>query len=65
MALVLLVPLRALSLLLFGQRYKVGVVRLGAYDAENVVHKERVRGEPVARTRGREVLNDLAQLAGC
>jgi hypothetical protein len=58
---VLLLPLRALSLLLFGQRYKVGVLRLGAYDAEDVVYKERVRGEAAARARGREVLNDLAR----
>lgn len=59
---VLLLPLRALSLLLFGQRYKVGVVRFGAYDAEDVLYKERVRGEATARARGREVLNDLARL---
>ena len=52
---VLLLPLRALSPLFFGQRYQVGVVRLGAYDAEDIVYREQISGEVAARTRGREV----------
>jgi hypothetical protein len=58
---VLLLPLRALSLLFLGQRYKVGVIRFGSYGAEEVVFKEPVRGEAAARTRGHEVLKDLAR----
>jgi hypothetical protein len=59
---VLLLPLRALSLLFFGQRFKAGVVRLGAYDTEVIVHREKIRGEAAARARGREMLSELAQL---
>jgi hypothetical protein len=56
---VLFLPLRALSLLLFGQRFKAGVVRLGAYDSEAVVHQEAIRGEAAARARGCDMLSQL------
>lgn len=59
---VLLLPLRALSLLFFGQRFKAGVIRLGAYDSEEIVYSEEIRGEAAARARGRDMQSELAQL---
>lgn len=56
---VILLPARALSLLLFGQRFKLGVVSLETDGSEKIVRKEKVRGESQARERARAVFAEL------
>lgn len=58
-AIVVLVPLRALSLFVFRNRYKVGVIKRVGSD-EEIVRKERIRGAEAARARGQELAKELA-----